>query len=142
MFEILTNEDKLLRRKSKRVSKIDDVIRNLSASLIDTMISNNGVGLAAPQCGILKQIIIVLVNNQPKVFINPEIVSFSQKTKVEEEGCLSIPETFIKKKRSKSVTLKYRDLSGHPRLETYEDLTARIIQHEIDHLSGVLMTDE
>ena len=102
MLNILTDENRILRKKSKRVASIDDSIKNLCVSLIDTMISNNGVGLAAPQCGILKQIVIALIDNQPKVFINPEIISTSDEIVSGEEGCLSIPGTFIEKKRYNS----------------------------------------
>jgi peptide deformylase len=142
MLEILTEENKLLRKKSKRVDKIDDSVRNLCASLVDTMLANNGVGLAAPQCGIHKRIIVVLINEQPKVLINPEIIFFSDDKEVAEEGCLSIPEKFIQKKRYSKITIKYRNLAGHPNLETHEGFNARVIQHEIDHLDGILMTDE
>lgn len=140
ILPILTDEDKRLLKKSKRVAKIDDIIRNLAANLVETMIENQGVGLAAPQCGIHKQIIVVLVNNEPKVMVNPEIIFTSEETEVGEEGCLSIPGTFIDKKRYSKVTVKYRNLKGHPHLETHEGLVARVIQHEIDHLKGVLMT--
>ena len=140
MLTILTDENKLLRKKSKRVASIDDFIKNLCVSLIDTMISNNGVGLAAPQCGILKQIVIALIDNEPKIFINPEIISTSNELVSGEEGCLSIPGTFIEKKRYNTVTVKYRNIKGRPCLDTYEGLSARILQHEIDHLHGILMT--
>jgi peptide deformylase len=140
MLNILTDENRILRKKSKRVASIDDSIKNLCASLINTMISNNGIGLSAPQCGILKQIVIALIDNQPKVFINPEIISTSNEIVSGEEGCLSIPGTFIEKKRYNSVVVKYRNIKGHPCVDTYEGLCARILQHEIDHLHGILMT--
>lgn len=139
MLTIKTIGDKVLERPSKRVAKIDDTIRNLCASMIDTMIKNNGVGLAAPQVGVSKQIIVVMINENPKCFINPEIINHSQETETCEEGCLSIPETFIPVERYKSIKIKYRDLSGRPKIETYENLEARILQHEIDHLCGKLM---
>lgn len=139
MLTIKTIGDKVLERPSKRVAKIDDAIRNLCAAMIDVMLENNGVGLAAPQVGISKQIVVVLINESPKCFINPEIISHSQETETCEEGCLSIPETFIPVERYKSIKIKYRDLSGRPRVETYENLEARVLQHEIDHLRGVLM---
>lgn len=140
MLTILTDENKLLRKKSKRVASIDDSIKNLCVSLIDTMISNNGVGLAAPQCGVLKQIVIALIDNEPKIFINPEITSTSNELVSGEEGCLSIPGTFIEKKRYNTVTVRYRNIKGRPCLDNYEGLSARILQHEIDHLHGILMT--
>ena len=139
MLTIKTIGDKVLERHSKRVAKIDDTIRNLCASMIDTMIHNNGVGLSAIQVGINKQIIVVLINEIPKCFINPEIMSHSEETETCEEGCLSIPDTFVPVERYKSIKIKYRDLSGRPRVETYENLEARVIQHEIDHLWGKLM---
>jgi peptide deformylase len=142
MLKILTDDNKILRRKSKRVSKIDDTIKTLCSSLVSTMILNNGVGLAAPQCGILKQIIVALIEGEPKVFINPEIISKSDILVSGEEGCLSIPETFIEKKRPQKITVKYRNIKGFPCLETYEGFSARVLQHEIDHLLGILMTDE
>ena len=140
ILPILTDGDKRLLKKSKRVANIDDTIRNLAANLVETMIHNQGVGLAACQCGIHKQIIVVLVNDEPKVMVNPEIIFTSEETEVGEEGCLSIPGAFIEKERNKKVTVKYRNLKGHPHLETHEGLVARVIQHEIDHIRGVLMT--
>jgi peptide deformylase len=141
MLIILTDEDKILRKKSKKVAKIDDSIRNLGESLIQTMLANNGVGLAAPQCEIMKRIIVVLVNEEPKVMINPEIIFTSEEKEISEEGCLSIPQTYIEKERYSKVTVKYRNLQGHPQSETHEGLVSRIIQHEIEHLDGILMTD-
>jgi peptide deformylase len=76
-MELLQEDDILLRRKAKRVDKIDDTVRNIAANMIRTMIENNGIGLAANQVGILKQIIVVLVNDEPKVMINPEILGIS-----------------------------------------------------------------
>lgn len=142
ILEILKDGDKRLLKKSKRVAKIDDSIRELAENLVETMKSANGVGLAAPQVGVLKQVIIVLVNEEPKVMINPEIVFTSEEKEIGEEGCLSIPQTFIEKERFSKITVKYRNLQGHPHLETHEGLVARVIQHEIDHLFGVLMTHD
>lgn len=142
MLQILTDDNKLLKKRSKRVDRIDDTIRTLAASLVDTMVANNGAGLAAPQCGVLKRIIVVDTSSGPKVLVNPEIIFFSEEKEVDDEGCLSIPETFVKKSRYTKITIKYRDLAGHPNLETHSGLIARVIQHEIDHLDGILMTDE
>ena len=141
MLELLKDSDKRLRRKSKRVSKIDDEIRSIAASLVDTMNSNNGVGLAAPQCGILKRIIVVLVDNQPQVMINPEIITTSQETCNMEEGCLSFPGKYLTITRPEKITVKYRNISGHPMQETYDGLNARILFHEIDHLDGILFEE-
>jgi len=138
MLEILQDGDKRLLKKSKRVAKIDDSIRELAKNLIITLKSVGGVGLAAPQCGILKQVIIVLMNEEPKVLINPEIIFESEEKLTEEEGCLSFVGQFYPIPRAKEVTVKYKNLSGHPIRESHTGLVARILQHEIDHLHGIV----
>lgn len=140
-MQILTVGDKTLRRKAKRVANVDDTIRTLCASLVNTMYQNNGIGLAAPQVGILKSIIVVDVKGEPLVLINPEIVSKSTDTIAMEEGCLSIPGEYKDIRRPDRITVKYRDTKGRAHLECYTGLTSRIIQHEVDHLLGVLMLD-
>jgi peptide deformylase len=138
ILDILQDGDKRLLKKSKRVAKIDDSIRELAENLIETMQSSSGVGLAAPQCGILKQVIIVLMNEEPKVLINPEIIFTSVERVTEEEGCLSFRNQFYPIPRAKEVTIKYKNLSGHPIRESHTGLVARILQHEIDHLHGIV----
>jgi peptide deformylase len=138
ILDILQDGDKRLLKKSKRVAKIDDSIRELAKNLIETMQSSGGVGLAAPQCGILKQVIIVLMNEEPKVLINPEIIFTSVERVTEEEGCLSFSGQFYPIPRAKEVTVKYKNLSGHPIRESHTGLIARILQHEIDHLHGIV----
>jgi len=140
-MNILTIGDKVLNRKAKRVAKIDDSIRNFCASMIDAMYGNGGVGLAAPQVGVSKRIIIIDVDGAPLVMINPEIITQSDNQVVMNEGCLSIPETYIDLKRPESISVKFRDRKGRPHHNCYAGLTARVIQHEIDHLDGKLMTD-
>jgi len=139
MLTIRKIGDKVLEKKSKRIAKIDDTIRTFCSSMVDAMIFNQGVGLSAPQVGVNKQIVVAIINESPKCFINPEIIKHSETTEVCDEGCLSIPETFVPVKRYKSITIKYRDLSGKPRIDTYQNLEARILQHEIDHLWGKLV---
>ena len=139
MLTIRTLGDKVLAQKAKRVASIDDTIRNFCASMIDTMIKNEGIGLAANQVGILKRIIVVSDEGNIKVLINPEITYFSEQKVPFDEGCLSIPETFLTITRSENITVKYRDLKGKPRMERYSGLTARVIQHEVDHLDGITM---
>jgi peptide deformylase len=139
MLTIRTLGDKVLAQKAKRVASIDDTIRNFCASMVDTMIKNEGIGLAANQVGILKRIIVVSDEDNIKVFINPEITNFSEEKDSFEEGCLSIPETFLTITRSENIMVKYRDLKGKPRMERYSGLTARVIQHEVDHLDGITM---
>lgn len=140
-MQLLKEDDRLLRRKSKRVASVDDTIRNLAASLIVTMLENQGVGLAAPQVGILKQIIVVLINETPVIMINPEILETSAETCVMKEGCLSFPEQFLEIERPETVKVKYRCTKGRPVVKSYQGLNARIILHEIDHLNGVVFTE-
>jgi peptide deformylase len=103
------------------------------------MIANDGIGIAAPQCGILKRIIIATVNNNVLALINPEIIEFSNEIECAAEGCLSVPGKTILVERYKSIKVKYRNLKGKPVCETYQDLDARVIQHEINHLDGILI---
>jgi len=138
ILPILQDGDKRLLKKSKRVSKIDDSIRELAKNLIITLKSAGGVGLAAPQCGILKQVIIVLMNEEPKVLINPEIIFKSEEKEIGEEGCLSFRNQFYPIPRAKEIVIKYRNLEGRPIKETHTDFTARVIQHEVDHLLGIV----
>lgn len=140
-MEILKEDDKLLRKKAKRVDRIDDTIRNLSVSMINTMLAANGLGISGNQVGVLKRIIVVLVNEQPKVMINPEIISISEETCVENEGCLSFPEKFYDIERPSSIKVKYRSMSGHPMIESYSGIIARCILHEIDHLDGIVFLE-
>ena len=139
MLTIRTLGDKVLAQKAKRVAGIDDTIRNLCASMIDVMVKSDGIGLAANQVGVLKRIIIISDESDIKVFINPEITHFSEQKVSLDEGCLSIPETFLTIIRSENIIVKYRDLKGKPRMERYSGLTSRVIQHEVDHLDGITM---
>ena len=139
MLTIRTLGDKVLTQKAKRVSRVDDTIRNFCASMVDTMLENKGIGLAANQVGVLKRIIVVLIDDNPVVMINPEVVEFSKNLVMMNEGCLSIPGEYFDIKRPESIKVKYRDLKGKPHFETYSGLTSRVIQHEIDHLEGVTM---
>lgn len=138
ILNILQDGDRRLLKKSKRVAKIDKNIKELAENLVETMLFSNGVGLAAPQCGILKQVIVVLIDGNPKVMINPEIVFESKERVTEQEGCLSFIGEFYPISRAKEVTVKYRTIEGFPILETHTDLVARCLLHEIDHLKGVV----
>ena len=139
MLTIRTLGDKVLTQKAKRVASIDDTIRNLCASMVETMVANEGIGLAANQVGVLKRIIVIVDGNDVKVMINPELLNCSDTKVIMDEGCLSIPETFLKIARPETIRIKYRDLRGKPHAEMYHGLTARVIQHEIDHLDGITM---
>jgi peptide deformylase len=139
MLTIRTLGDKVLTQKAKRVSRVDDTIRTLCASMVDTMLGNNGVGLAANQVGVLKRIIVVLVDDKPVIMINPEILNFSEQSCEMEEGCLSIPGEYLQITRPEIVKVKYRNTKGMPCINSYSGLTSRVIQHEVDHLDGITM---
>ncbi|MPM90334.1 Peptide deformylase 1 [bioreactor metagenome] len=139
--KIRTKEDEVLRKKSKVVKAIDDRTRVLIRDMLDTMYDANGVGLAAPQIGILKRIIVIDIGQGPIVLINPEIMK--QKGEVEaQEGCLSIPGEQGLVVRPKYVKVKGLNENGEEFLIEGEDLLARALCHEIDHLEGVLYTDK
>lgn len=136
-----TEEDRVLHRKAKRVDKIDDTIRVQLCRMEELMRQHNGIGISGNQVGILKRLIVIVDGDTIIHMINPEIINFND-TEMGEEGCLSLPQQFIHKRRYKNIRVKYRDKKGKPHVEEYSGLTARVIQHELDHLNGVLMTDE
>lgn len=138
--------DKVLRQPAKRVAKVDDSIRQLAKEMLQTMYSQNGIGLAAPQIGIHKQIMIVDCqpdnpNTPPMILINPEIKKKSRDLCVMEEGCLSIPNVFLDVVRPRSIEVVYKDEYGKQQKMKAMGLLSRVIQHEMDHLNGVLFVD-
>ncbi len=138
---IKTDGDLVLRKKSRVVEKIDDRIAQLLDDMNETMVEADGVGLAAPQVGILKRIVIIDVGDGPIEMINPEIVEYDGE-QFGDEGCLSVPGKFGKVRRPNWVRVKFQDRRGeHVELEG-EELFARAVFHELDHLEGVLFTDK
>lgn len=133
--------DEVLRKKSKSVDKIDDRTRVLIEDMIDTMYDSEGVGLAAPQVGILKRIVVIDVGEGPIVLINPEIVK-TEGSYVDMEGCLSIPGESAEVERPEKVTVRAMDENGVVREIEGEELLARAFCHEIDHLDGILYVDK
>ena len=136
-----------LRTPAIRIVKVDDSIRQLAKDMLVTMYSAKGIGLAAPQVGVQKRILVIDLNFEdpdtpPNVFINPEIISSSASLDTYEEGCLSIPGVYLNVLRPSSIKLSYRDEMGRPKKMNAEGLMARCIQHEIDHLNGVLFVDK
>ena len=136
-----------LRTPANRIVKVDDSIRKLARDMLITMYSAKGIGLAAPQVGLQKRILVIDLNFEdpnapPNVFINPEIISSSASLDTYEEGCLSIPGVYLNVVRPSSIKLSYRDEMGRPKKMNAEGLMARCIQHEIDHLNGVLFVDK
>ncbi|MDP4144685.1 MAG: peptide deformylase [Bacillota bacterium] len=138
---IRTYGDELLRKKSKVVDKIDDRILTLIEDMKETMYHANGVGLAAPQVGILKRVVVIDVGDGPISLINPEIIETSG-SYIDEEGCLSIPGKEGAVERPKYVTVKALNENGEEVIIKGEDLLARAFCHEIDHLNGVLFVDK
>ena len=136
-----------LRTPANRIVKVDDSIRKLAKDMLITMYSAKGIGLAAPQVGVQKRILVIDLNfedpeSPPNVFINPEIISSSASLDTYEEGCLSIPGVYLNVVRPSSIKLSYRDEMGRPKKMNADGLMARCIQHEIDHLNGVLFVDK
>ena len=132
--------DPFLRKKVHRVESVTDLERNILSQMADTMRLNSGVGLAANQVGINKQLVVVDIGNGLIKLINPAITRKAGST-VQEEGCLSVPENCIKIKRAKEITVKYMNEEGASSHLRAEGLLARAIQHELDHLSGKLIID-
>lgn len=140
-------DNKILRTKSVVVKKIDRKIKKLIADLSETMIGADGLGIAAPQAGVNKRILIAYLNFNTKnklivPMINAEILKQSQDEIEGEEGCLSVPGRFGIVLRSKSLTVRYIDKNGREMMLNLEELNARIVQHEIDHLDGILFVDK
>ena len=148
--EIIILPDKQLRLVSKPIEKVTPEIRKLADDMFETMYDAPGIGLAAIQVAQpLRLITMDLAKKsedgetkpQPRVFINPEIVSSSEEFSVYEEGCLSIPEYYEEVERPAQVRIRFTDLDGKVHEEDAEGLFATCIQHEIDHLNGVLFID-
>ena len=134
-------DDEILRKKSRIVDQIDDRIKTLVEDLIDTMNEEEGVGLAAPQVGVLKRVVVIDVGKGPITMINPEIIT-QEGEKIDEEGCLSVPGKSGKVLRPKKVRVKFTNIEGEEQIMEGENLLARACCHEIDHLEGILYTDK
>jgi len=135
--------DPVLRQKSEKIIEFNDELHNIIEEMATIMYKEDGAGLAGPQVGLNKQIFIEDDSSGTgwKAFINPEITYFSEETDVAEEGCLSIPDIFENVERSKTIRLTYQTVDGAIHKEEISGYLARIIQHETDHLNGVLFID-
>jgi peptide deformylase len=134
--------DPILKEKSLLISQLNKRVKDLAANMAETMFKAPGVGLAAPQVGVAKQIIVVRVGeNKYTALVNPKIVSASKETVVEEEGCLSVPDVKVPVERHLSVKLEALDLKGETVVIEANELLARVFQHEIDHLQGLTIVD-
>ncbi len=133
--------DPVLREHAKDVTEFDRSLRKLAKRMIRTMHDAPGVGLAAPQVGVLQRLLVYDVDDDPRVLVNPELDEFSDVVEESDEGCLSVPGVTMPVERSVSVRVRGLDEYGEPVDFRAEGFEARVIQHETDHLDGVLIVD-
>jgi len=141
VLDIRVLGDPVLREETSPVQQITDELRALAKDMFDTMYLAKGIGLAAPQVGRSERLAVVDVNDNPLVIINPEIIELDSKTAKAEEGCLSIPDVYGDVERPNRVRVRALDLEGKSFEVEADDLLARCLQHEIDHLHGKLFID-
>jgi peptide deformylase len=142
ILELVKYPNSVLRKKAEEIKEITPEIKKLGFDMIDTMIKNKGVGLAAQQVGELKRIITAYTRQGPKIFINPKISAKSKEVKTEEEGCLCFPGIFLNVKRPKGVEFEALDEGGRKVMIKDEGFLARILQHESEHLDGIMFIDK
>ena len=167
-YRVMRFDEPPLRRKAKKVKEFDDALKTLAQDMLETMHVSNGVGLAAPQVGVLQRVIVVQLPEEPAeeeageeapagetpaaeaqpprpnpvfVLVNPEIVACSEEQEADEEGCLSVPGVVGEVPRAVVIKLRAQNIKGKPVRLTAEGYLARVFQHEIDHLDGVLFID-
>lgn len=138
--------DPILRQVSTKVEQVNDDIRLLAEDMLATMYDAPGIGLAAIQVGVPRQMLVIDLSKEgedkrPQIFINPEILSSSDERSTYEEGCLSIPDYYAEVERPARITLRHVDIDGQQQVIEAEGLLATCLQHEIDHLNGVLFID-
>ena len=140
--EIRLSGDEILRKTAREVEEVDDRIKELLQDMLETMHKHNGVGLAGPQVGILKRVIVIDLydGNKPLLLVNPKIVKAKGEQEVE-EGCLSFPNEYAKMIRPKEVVVEALNEEGKKVKIVGKDLLAQALSHEIDHLNGVLFVD-
>lgn len=151
ILKILSAPHPVLKRKADHVDSVDDTIIKLIDDMLETMYHDNGVGLAANQVGVLKRIIVLDLGTSddqereadfyPLSFINPEIIHYSENKVCAQEGCLSLPDVFLDVERYESIEVKYINRHGEQKSLAAHGWLSRVIQHEIDHLNGVLSID-
>ncbi len=145
-LKIIIAPDPRLLEVSKPVMEIDQDIKILLKDMLETMYKSNGIGLAAPQIGILKRLVVMDCSDQntkknPMKFVNPEILNFSSELSEFEEGCLSLPTQYAKVERPNSIEVQYKDENGRKVKKLFSGIEATCLQHEIDHLDGKLFVD-
>ena len=161
-LSLIIAPDPLLKQISKPVDKVDEPLRQLMKEMLNVMYGEHGVGLAAVQVGVLKRVVVMDIdyetdetdhhdhsscggihvkNTNPRFFVNPEIIASSKETESFNEGCLSFPDMRSEVIRPEKVTVKYLDFDGNEQIEEMEEMAAICIQHEIDHLDGIVFVD-
>ncbi|MPW26030.1 peptide deformylase [Alkalibaculum sp. M08DMB] len=138
---IRVHEDPVLRKKARKVEEINERIKELVRDMTETMYDADGIGLAAPQIGVLRRVAVIDIGEGPLTLINPVIIK-SDGSQIDLEGCLSLPGINEEVNRPNYVKVKYMDLQGNQHTIEGTDLLARAICHEIDHLEGILFTDK
>ena len=142
MLNILTYGESILTEKANEITEFDQSLKRLIEEMHEAMQRDHGIGLAAPQVGIPKRLFIIDIDDEPlRVFINPHIVASSQETTELEEGCLSFPGLYFTVVRPLAVDIEAVDMHGKPFRISADGLLARVIQHEYDHLDGILFVD-
>ena len=144
--KILTEPDPILRKKCEPLEKVDVDTKKLMDDMLETMYAAPGIGLAAVQIGILKRVVVIDVSKveeerKPLFLVNPQIIHQSKNTSIYEEGCLSLPGQFAEIERPAECIVKYIDYNGKEKELKTEGLLATCIQHEVDHLNGILFID-
>lgn len=146
ILDIITIPDPLLKTVSEPVDKVDDELRKLMDDMLETMYQAPGIGLAAIQVGVAKRVIVLDVegdeeNPKPLYMINPVVIWSSDETNIYNEGCLSVPDQYADVERPRDVKVTYLDYNGKAIEEEMTDIFATCVQHEIDHLNGVVFID-
>ena len=144
--QIITEPNKILREKSLKVDKVDENLQKLMDDMLETMYAAPGIGLAAIQVGVPKRVIVLDIApkdkpKDPMYYVNPEIINKSETNSTYEEGCLSVPGQFAEIDRPNKCHIKYLDYYGQPKEIKADGMLATCIQHEIDHLEGILFID-
>ncbi|PIT89585.1 peptide deformylase [Candidatus Kuenenbacteria bacterium CG10_big_fil_rev_8_21_14_0_10_36_11] len=145
MLPIITHPNPILRQKARELTREDILnpkFKKLMADMAETMLKKDGFGLAAPQINQSIRLVTVNNNGEIAVFLNPKILKKSWRKNIAEEGCLSIPNVFLPIKRHSTITLEFLNLAGDKQILKTKDLLARVLQHEIDHLDGILFIDK
>lgn len=140
-MKIVTYPEEVLRREADPIGDINQEVRDLADKMTEVMFREEGVGLAAPQVGVGKRLVVVNLEDDFHILINPEIVERSKEEEVREEGCLSVPGPEAPVSRSTKVVVKGMDLEGNEIELTREGMAARVFQHEVDHVNGKLFID-